>query len=33
LVFIQWTDPLDGPQFYCLDVPGSGAAVRLHVAL
>ena len=33
LVFIQLTDPLDEPQFYCLDVPGSGTAVRLHVAL
>ena len=33
LVFIQWTGPLDGPQFYCLDVPGAGTIVRLHVAL
>ena len=33
LVFIQLTDLLDGPQFYCLDVPGSGTGVRLHVAL
>ena len=32
-VFIQLTDPLDEPQFYCLDVPGAGAAVRLQSAL
>ena len=32
-VFIQLTDPLDEPQFYCLDVPGSGTAVRLHAAI
>ncbi len=32
-VFIQLTDPLDEPQFYCLDVPGSGTAVRLQAAL
>jgi hypothetical protein len=32
-VFIQLTDPLDEPQFYCLDVPGSGTAVRLDAAL
>ena len=31
--FIQLTDPLDEPQFYCLDVPGSGTAVRLYSAL
>ncbi len=32
-VFIQLTDPLDEPQFYCLDVPGSGTGVRLHAAI
>ena len=32
-VFIQLTDPLDEPQFYCLDVPGAGTAVRLQSAL
>jgi hypothetical protein len=32
-VFIQLTDPLDEPQFYCLDVPGAGTAVRLDSAL
>ena len=32
-VFIQLTDPLDEPQFYCLDVPGSGTAVRLQSPL
>jgi hypothetical protein len=31
--FIQLTDPLDEPQFYCLDVPGAGTAVRLDSAL
>jgi hypothetical protein len=32
-VFIQLADPLDEPQFYCLDVPGSGTSVRLQAAL
>ena len=32
-VFIQLADPLDEPQFYCLDVPGAGTAVRLQSAL
>ncbi len=32
-VFIQLTDPLDEPQFYCLDVPGAGTGVRLDSAL
>jgi hypothetical protein len=32
-VFIQLTDPLDEPQFYCVDVPGSGTAVRLNSPL
>ena len=32
-VFIQLTDPLDEPQFYCLDVPGAGTAVRLDSPL
>ena len=31
--FIQLTDPLDEPQFYCVDVPGSGTAVRLNSPL
>jgi len=29
-VFIQLIDPLDEPQFYCVDVPGSGTGVRLN---
>ncbi len=32
-VFIQLTDPLDEPEFYCVDVPGAGAGVRLESAL
>lgn len=32
-MFIQLTDPLDEPQFYCLDVPGAGTAVRLDSAI
>lgn len=32
-VFIQLTDPLDEPQFYCVDVPGAGGAVRLESPL
>ena len=28
-VFIQLTDPLDEPEFYCIDVPGAGRGVRL----
>ena len=31
--FIQLIDPLDEPQFYCLDVPGQGTAVRLNSPL
>ena len=29
-VFIQLTDPLDEPEFYCIDVPGAGPGVRLE---
>lgn len=32
-VFIQLTDPLDEPEYYCLDVPGAGLNVRLQSAL
>ncbi len=32
-VFIQLTDPLDEPEYYCLDVPGAGTGVRLQSAL
>ena len=32
-VFIQLTDPLDEPEFYCVDVPGAGAGVQLESAL
>ena len=32
-VFIQLTDPLDEPEYYCLDVPGAGPSVRLQSAL
>ena len=32
-VFIQLTDPLDEPEYYCLDVPGAGSGVRLNSAL
>ncbi len=29
-VFIQLTDPLDEPEFYCVDMPGAGRGVRLE---
>ena len=29
VVFLQLTDPLDEPEFYCVDVPGAGRGVRL----
>ena len=29
-VFIQLTDPLDEPEYYCVDVPGAGVGVRLE---
>ncbi len=32
-VFIQLADPLDEPEYYCLDVPGAGPGVRLQSAL
>jgi len=32
-VFIRLTDPLDEPEYYCLDVPGAGLGVRLESAL
>ena len=32
-VFIQLTDSLDEPEFYCVDVPGAGRGVRLESAL
>ncbi len=32
-VFIQLTDPLDEPEYYCLDVPGAGPSVSLQSAL
>ncbi len=32
-VFIQLTDPLDEPEYYCVDVPGAGRGVRLESAL
>ena len=32
-VFIQLTDPLDEPEYYCVDVPGAGPGVRLQSAL
>ena len=32
-VFIQLTDPLDEPEYYCVDVPGAGRGVRLQSAL
>ncbi len=32
-VFIQLTDPLDEPEYYCVDVPGAGSGVRLQSAL
>ena len=30
---IQLIDPLDEPEYYCIDVPGAGAGVRLQTAL
>ena len=32
-VFIQLADPLDEPEYYCVDVPGAGPGVRLQSAL
>ena len=32
-MFIQLTDPLDEPEYYCVDVPGAGRNVRLQSAL
>ena len=32
-VLIQLTDPLDEPEYYCVDVPGAGRNVRLQSAL
>ena len=32
-VFIRLTDPLDEPEYYCVDVPGAGRNVRLQSAL
>ena len=32
-LFIRLTDPLDEPEYYCLDVPGAGASVNLQSAL
>ncbi len=32
-VFIRLTDPLDEPEYYCVDVPGAGRGVRLQSAL
>jgi hypothetical protein len=32
-VFIQLTDPLDEPEYYCVDVPGAGRNVRLRSPL
>ena len=29
-VFIQLTDPLDEPEYYCVDVPAAGRGVRLE---
>ena len=30
---VQLIDPLDEPEFYCIDVPGFGASLRLDAAL
>ncbi len=30
---IQLKDPLDEPEFYCVDVPGAGSGVRLQMPL
>lgn len=32
-VFIQLTDPLDEPEYYCVDVPGAGRGVSLNAPL
>ena len=32
-MFVQLADPLDEPQFYCLDVPGGGTPVKLNSPL
>jgi len=32
-IFIQLEDPLDEPEYYCVDVPGAGRGVRLQAAL
>ena len=32
-VFIRLADPLDEPEFYCVDVPGAGRGVRLDSPL
>lgn len=32
-VFIRLKDPLDEPEFYCVDVPGAGPGVQLQAAL
>ena len=32
-VFIRLADPLDEPEYYCLDVPGAGSGVRLDSPL
>ena len=32
-IFIRLVDPLDEPEFYCVDVPGAGRGVRLKSAL
>ena len=32
-VFIRLADPLDEPEYYCLDVPGAGRGVRLDSPL
>ena len=32
-VFIRLADPLDEPEYYCLDVPGAGSGVRLESPL
>lgn len=33
ITLVQLIDPLDEPEFYCLDVPGFGASVQLDSAL
>ncbi|PKB84261.1 MAG: hypothetical protein BZY88_00610 [SAR202 cluster bacterium Io17-Chloro-G9] len=32
-VFIRLEDPLDEPEYYCVDVPGAGRGVQLQAAL